>query len=106
MRAQERLPGDVRRQLATTCDLRQEAIPSLRYLGLTPNQVWGLIKTDEQWSSRRQVNARTWPAQFDAVGPPSRSWPYAPGCVFFIVSTGRHWRGAATTRSRDLKPMV
>jgi hypothetical protein len=50
-RAQERLPDDVRRQLLYAIYAGRPFREAFRDLGLTPNQVWGLTKTDEEWST-------------------------------------------------------
>ena len=50
-RAQGRLPTDVRRQLLDAIYDRKPLRQALRDLGLTPNQVWGLARTDEGWST-------------------------------------------------------
>jgi hypothetical protein len=50
-RAQTRLPAEVRRQLLDAIYAGQPFRVVLRDLGLTPNQVWGLAKTDEAWST-------------------------------------------------------
>jgi hypothetical protein len=49
-RAQSRLPLDVRQQLLDAIYARQPFRQVLRELGLTPNQVWGLTKTEKEWS--------------------------------------------------------
>jgi len=41
----------VRQQLLDGINAGQSFRSLLRDLGLTPNQVWGLTKTDEQWSA-------------------------------------------------------
>jgi hypothetical protein len=50
-RAQERLPTDIRQQLLNAIYDGKPFRQALRDLGLTPNQVWGLTKTDEKWSA-------------------------------------------------------
>jgi hypothetical protein len=50
-RAQQRLPAEVRQQLLDGINAGQSFRSLLRDLGLTPNQVWRLTKTDEQWSA-------------------------------------------------------
>jgi hypothetical protein len=45
-KAQERLPAKVRQQLLEAIHSGQPFRAVLRDLGLTPNQVWGLTKTD------------------------------------------------------------
>jgi hypothetical protein len=50
-RAQTRLPPELRRQLLDAIYAGQPFRTSLRNLGLTPNQVWGLARTDEGWSA-------------------------------------------------------
>jgi hypothetical protein len=50
-KAQSRFPADVRQQLLDAIYDRKPFRQALRDLGLTPNQVWGLTKTDDKWSS-------------------------------------------------------
>jgi hypothetical protein len=50
-RAQQRLPVETRQQLLDAIYGGKPFRKSLRDLGLTPNRVWGLTKTDEEWST-------------------------------------------------------
>ena len=50
-RAQARLPVDTRQQLLDGICSGRSFRTVLRDLDLTPNQVWGLAKTDEEWSA-------------------------------------------------------
>jgi hypothetical protein len=50
-RAQARLPFEMRRQLLEAIYAGKPFRAALRDLDLTPNQVWGLTKTDEEWST-------------------------------------------------------
>jgi hypothetical protein len=50
-KAQERFPADVRQQLLDAIYGGRAFRTVLRELGLTSNQVWGLTKTDGEWSS-------------------------------------------------------
>ena len=50
-RAQERLPVEKRRQLLDCIYNGKPFRAALTDLGLTSNQVWGLAKTDEEWSA-------------------------------------------------------
>jgi hypothetical protein len=50
-KAQQRLPSDVRQQLLDAIYGGRPFRTVLRELDLTPNQVWGLTKTDEEWST-------------------------------------------------------
>jgi hypothetical protein len=50
-RAQKRLPVELRQQLLDAIYAGQPFRTTLRNLGLTANQVWGLKKTDPQWST-------------------------------------------------------
>lgn len=50
-RAQQRLPAEARRQLLDGIYAGQPFRSLLRDLGLTPNQVWGLTRTDQEWSA-------------------------------------------------------
>jgi hypothetical protein len=45
------MPADVRRQLLDGIYARLEFRSLLHDLGLTPNQVWGLTRIDQEWSS-------------------------------------------------------
>jgi hypothetical protein len=54
-RAQIRLSVEVRQRLLDAIYAGQPFRATLRDLGLTPNQVWGLTKTDDQWSSELEA---------------------------------------------------
>ena len=45
------MPIEVRQKLLAAIYDGQPFRATLRDLGLTPNQVWGLTKTDEEWST-------------------------------------------------------
>lgn len=51
-RAQKRLPAEVRQQLLDAVYSGQPFRTVLRDLGRTSNQVYGLTKTDREWSER------------------------------------------------------
>jgi hypothetical protein len=50
-RAQTRLPVEARQQLLNAIWAGQPFRTALQDLCLTPNQVWGLTQTDEEWSA-------------------------------------------------------
>jgi hypothetical protein len=50
--AQARLPVEVRKQLLDAIYNGKPFHTVLRDLGLTSNQVWGLTKTDHEWSEK------------------------------------------------------
>jgi hypothetical protein len=50
-KAQERLPVEVRHELLDAIYGGQPFRSALRDLGLTSNQVWGLARTDDEWSA-------------------------------------------------------
>jgi hypothetical protein len=50
--AQKRLPVEVRHQLLNALCSGKPFRTVLRDLGLTSNQVWGLTRTDEEWSAQ------------------------------------------------------
>ena len=54
-RAQQRLPVEVRQQLLDAIYAGQQFRSVLRNLKLTANQVWGLTKTDPQWSAELEA---------------------------------------------------
>jgi hypothetical protein len=49
--AQKLLPAEMRQQLLEAIYSGQPFRPTVRDLGLTPNQVWGLARTDDVWSA-------------------------------------------------------
>jgi hypothetical protein len=54
-KAQKRLPAEVRQQLLDAIYSGQPFRQILRDLGLTSNQVWGLTKTDQEWSEKLEA---------------------------------------------------
>lgn len=50
-RAQDRLSTELREQFLAAIYAGQPFRQVLRDLGLTPNQVWGLARTDPDWSA-------------------------------------------------------
>ena len=53
--AQKRLPHEVRQQVLDAIYAGQPFRQLLCDLGITPNQVWGLTKTDEEWSEQLEA---------------------------------------------------
>ena len=49
--AQRRLPVELRQQLLDAVYASQPFRQVLSDLGMTPSQMWGLARTDEEWSS-------------------------------------------------------
>jgi hypothetical protein len=54
-RAQKRLPAELRQQLLDAIYSSRPFRTVLRDLGLTSNQVWGLTRTDHEWSERLEA---------------------------------------------------
>jgi hypothetical protein len=54
-RAQERLPAELRKQLLDAIYNGKPFRTVLRELGLTSNQVWGLAKSDDDWSEKLEA---------------------------------------------------
>jgi hypothetical protein len=54
-KAQRRLPAKVRQQLLDAIYGGQPFRAVLRDLDLTPNQVWGLTRTDQEWSEKLEA---------------------------------------------------
>ena len=54
-KAQARLPAEVRRRLLDAIYCGQSFRTVLCDLGLTSNQVWGLTKSDEEWSEQLEA---------------------------------------------------
>ena len=55
VRAQKRLPVELRQKLLDAICAGQPFRVVLRDLGLTSNQVWGLTKTDNDWSEKLEA---------------------------------------------------
>jgi hypothetical protein len=77
-RAQKRLPADIRQQLPDAIYAGQPFRQILRDLGLTSNQVWGLTRTDQEWSERLEA-ALTATRRDDLEH--STNAAYVQGCV-------------------------
>ena len=54
-RAQKRLPLEARQQLLGVIYAVQTFRTVLHDLGMTSNQVWGLTKTDQEWSEKLEA---------------------------------------------------
>jgi hypothetical protein len=54
-KAQQRLPTEVRQQLLDGIYRGEPFRAVLNELGLTSNQVWGLTKTDQEWSEKLEA---------------------------------------------------
>jgi hypothetical protein len=77
-RARQRLRLEIRRQLLDAIYAGQPFRSALRNLKLTPNQVWGLTKTDEQWSA--DLDAALTATRRDDVKHGTNA-AYVAGCV-------------------------
>jgi hypothetical protein len=78
-KAQERLPAEVRQQLLDAIyGGGQPFRTALRELGLTSNQVWGLAKTDQEWSD--QLDAALTATRRDDLQHGTNA-AYVRGCV-------------------------
>ena len=77
-KAQARLPAKVRQKLLAAIYDGQHFRATLRDLGLTPNQVWGLTKTDEEWST--SLEAALMATRRDDLKHGTNA-AYVPGCV-------------------------
>jgi hypothetical protein len=53
--ARKRLPVELRRQFLDALYAGQPFRAILRDLGLTPNQVWGLTRTDDEWRTELEM---------------------------------------------------
>jgi hypothetical protein len=58
-RAQTRLPAEMRQQLLDAIYASRPFRVVLRDLGLTSNQMWGLSKTDHEWSEKLEALTAT-----------------------------------------------
>jgi hypothetical protein len=77
-RAQRRLPAELRRQLLEAIYGGQPFRTVVRELNLTPNQIWGLTKTDEEWST--QLEAALTATRRDDLQHGTNA-AYVAGCV-------------------------
>jgi hypothetical protein len=77
-RAQKRLPLEVRQQLLEAIYSGRLFSTVLRDLGLTSNQVWGLTRTDQEWSE--QLDAALTAARRDDLEHGTNA-AYVQGCV-------------------------
>jgi hypothetical protein len=77
-RSQRRLPADVRQQLLDAIYAGQSFRAVLSGLRLTSNQVWGLAKTDKEWSAALEA-ALTATRRGDLKH--GTNAPYVAGCV-------------------------
>jgi Zn ribbon nucleic-acid-binding protein len=77
-RAQKRLPAEVRQQLLDAIYAGQPFRTVLRDLGLTSNRVFGLTKTEEEWST--QLEAALTPTRRDDLAHGTNA-AYVAGCV-------------------------
>jgi hypothetical protein len=76
--AQERLPAAVGQEVLDGISAGRPFCTVLRDLGLTPNQVWGLTKTDQDWSEKLDA-ALTATSRDDLKHGPNAA--YVQGCV-------------------------
>jgi hypothetical protein len=76
--AQKRFPVEMRRQFLDALYAGQSFQTILRDLGLTSNQVWGLTKTDELWSTA--LDAALMAARRDDLEHGTNA-AYVAGCV-------------------------
>jgi len=77
-KADARLPVEVRQQLLDQINAGQPFKAALRDLGLTPNRVWGLAQTDEEWSTA--LEAAVMATRRDALKHGTNA-AYVAGCV-------------------------
>jgi hypothetical protein len=93
-RAQKRLPVEVRQQLLDGIYSGQPFRRVLRDLGLTSNQVWGLTKTDDDWSAALEADLTA--TRRDNLQHGTNA-AYVRGCV---CSDCREHQRIRTARSR------
>jgi hypothetical protein len=77
-RSQERLPVEVRQQLLDAIYGGKPLRQAIRDLRLTPNQVWGLTKTDDRWAAALDIALTT--ARRDDLKHGTNA-AYVAGCV-------------------------
>jgi hypothetical protein len=77
-RAQKRLPAELRQQLLDAIYAGKPFKTAIRDIGLTSNQVWGLTRTDPEWSEK--LDAALTAARRDDLQHGTNA-AYAHGCV-------------------------
>ena len=93
-RAQARLPIELRQQLLDAIHAGRPFRTTLRDLGLTPNQVWGLARTDEEWSAALEA-ALTATRRTDLQHGTNAA--YVHGCVAVSVGSTSSGEWGGTT---------
>jgi hypothetical protein len=101
-KAQKRLPVEVRQHLLDLIHSRQPFRTVLGDLGLTPNQVSGLTKTDEEWS--QQLDAALTATRRDHLQHGTTP-AYVQGCVCGECREFQRIRMATEPRLRSC-PMI
>jgi hypothetical protein len=94
-RAQKRLSVELRQQLLDAIYAGQPFRTTLQDLGLTPNQVWGLTKTDEGWSTA--LEAALTASLVESTSSTELTPPTLPAASAKSVAStsGSGWRGIA-----------
>jgi hypothetical protein len=96
-KAQERLPAEVRQQLLDAIYAGQPFREVLRDLGLTSNQVWGLTKTDLEWSEMLDTALTATLRMISSTGPMRRTSTDASAASAGHTSESV-WPGTATEK--------
>jgi hypothetical protein len=92
-KAQRRLPAEMRQEFLDAISRGQPFRQILRDLGLTSNQVWGLTKTDDDWSAA--LDAALLATRRDDLEHGTNA-AYVQGCVCSECRTHQRIRMART----------
>jgi hypothetical protein len=104
-KAQARLPSGVRQQLLDAIYSGQPFRTVLRELGLTSNQVWGLTKTDQEWSAALDAALTATRRDDLKTARPARMWR-AVSARSVGSTSASGWRGnvSRSPRLTDCRP--
>jgi hypothetical protein len=105
-RAQQRFPVELRQQLLDAIYAGKPFRTALRDLGLAPNQVWGMTKTAEEWSTALEA-ALTASRRVDLQHGTNAAYVRAVSARNAESTSGSGWQGTeAKGRLTDRLPRV
>jgi hypothetical protein len=102
-KAQERLPADVRQQLLDAIYGGQPFRTALGDLSLTPNQVWGLTKTNQEWSEKLEA-ALTATRRADLDHGTNAAYVVAVSAKSAGPTSASGWQGTAASTDPNVEP--
>jgi hypothetical protein len=104
--AQARLPVEVRKQLLDAIYNGKPFRTVLRDLGLTSNQVWGLTKTDQEWSEKLRGRPHGQPVAMTSSTAPTRLTSTAAHAASVERISASVWLGTGTNPASDVHAVL